>query len=284
MYLPNFLIIGAQKSGTTWLAKNLKQHPDVFMPNYEIHYFDKDYNFRQNIAWYKKHFIPVKNEKAIGEKTPDYLWANGHGVEGHLSDVHRNIYDTLPEAKLVAVLRNPVERAISAVNHLIRSGRISPLHNIDDLLIGNKQYLIKGHGVIDYGRYYRQIKAYYEYFDPDQILILIFEEDVVQNPDLGLRKVCKFLKIDSSFEFQDKNKKIHESRSSRIGLTFRYYLPFMGPLIHYVDHYLPATKIRPSERVIHELYKIYAEENEKLFGLLGHRPISWHNSFSKSIS
>lgn len=280
MSLPNFLIIGAQKCGTSWLASNLKQHPDVFMADREIHYFDKDYNFREGIAWYERHFPAENNKKAIGEKTPDYLWANGHGVEGHLPGVHRNIYSALPQAKLVVSLRNPVERAISAVNHIIRSGRISPLHNIDDLLMGDKQYLVEGHGVIDYGRYHRQIEAYYEYFDPSQMLILIFEEDIIQYPASGLRKVCEFLRIDSSSEFHNKDKKINTSRDSRIGLTLSNYLPFMRPFIRRVDRrFSSATKVRPSEAVIDKLYRIYEEESEKLFDLLGHRPVSWQNPY-----
>lgn len=102
------------------------------------------------------------------------------------------MFETLPHAKLIISLRNPVERAISAVHHIIRSGRISPLHSVDDLLVGKKHYLVEGHGVIDKGRYYRQIKAYSEYFDQTQMLILIFEKDIVQNPSLGLKKCAIF--------------------------------------------------------------------------------------------
>lgn len=226
MTLPNFLIIGAQKAGTSWLKAILNQHPDVFMPEGEIHYFDKSYNFQKGVAWYEQHFAKVENQKAIGEKTPDYLWANGKGVEEHLPDVHLNIYKLLPDAKLILILRNPVERAISAVNHIMRTGRISPLHNIDDLLLGNKKHLIKGHGVIDYGYYYRQIEAYHKYFYPSQILILIFEEDIADSPKIGLEKVCDFLGIDSSFEWKKINDKINQNKTSKFGLTISYYLPF----------------------------------------------------------
>lgn len=160
MVLPNFLIIGAQKAGTSWLAGKLRQHPDVYMPEYEIHYFDKDLHFAKGIAWYESHFSRVGKETAIGEKTPDYLWANGIGVEGHLPDVHRNIFEALPQANLIVSLRNPAERVISVVNHIMGSGRISPFHKIDDLLTGERKHLVEGHVVIDYGRYYRQLEAY----------------------------------------------------------------------------------------------------------------------------
>ncbi len=273
--LPDFLIIGAQKAGTTSLAKNLARHPDIHMPADEIHYFDKDFNFRKGVEWYENHFTGAKQGQAIGEKTPDYLWANGNGVEGHLPFVHKNIYNTLPEARLIVILRNPVERAISAVNHIIRSGRISPLHNIDDLLTGKKKHLVEGHGVIDKGRYYNQLKAYCEYFDLKQILVLFFEDEVEQNPALGLRHVCDFLNINPDIEFADKYSKFNEFGSSRLGLVIKYYLPFMKLLSKVLNLFFPSPKARPNQETVSKLYEIYRDQNEKLFDLLQRKPASW---------
>jgi hypothetical protein len=280
MTLPNFLIIGAQKAGTTWLGSNLEKHPDIFMatvPFGEVHFFDRAWNYNKGIEWYKESFSSAKNEKAIGEKTPDYLWVNGPATEGHISDMHRNIYQILPEAKLIVVLRNPVERAISSANHIIRSGRISPLYNLDSLLVGCQQYILDKYGVIDKGRYYQQIKAYLEYFDRAQMLILIFEEDIAREPVAGLRKVCHFLDIDSSFEFPFQNKRINESSYSRVGLTLKYYLPSLNRITNRIEKYIPAAKVRPSKRAVRQLYEIYAEENEKLFNFLERKIPSWMN-------
>ena len=138
MCLPNFLIVGCQKAGTTWLANRIRQHPDIFLCDHEIHFFDKDYNYGKGIGWYREHFAGAGGAKAVGERTPDYFWTNGLRTEGHLPEVHRNIGEVLPEAKLVVILRDPVERAISAANHVISSGRISPFHNLDSLLIGER--------------------------------------------------------------------------------------------------------------------------------------------------
>ena len=134
--LPKFLIIGAQKSGTSWLSYNLSNHPEVFIPKQELHFFDKGYNYSKGIEWYKTHFKNCGNAIAIGEKTPDYLWANGIGTEDHLPDVHLNIHKHLPNTRLIIMLRNPVDRAVSAVRHIIRSRRIAPPRRIDDLLLG----------------------------------------------------------------------------------------------------------------------------------------------------
>jgi hypothetical protein len=254
------------------------------MPRSEIHYFDKDYNYAKGIAWYEAHFADAHDEKAIGEKTPDYLWANGIGVEGHMPDVHRHIHEALPGVKLIASLRNPVERAISAVNHIVRTGRISPLHAIDDLLVGGKQALVEGHGVIDYGRYHRQLEAYLEYYDRSQMLILIFEEDIVQNPTLGLKKACDFLGVDPSFEFSGVHEKSNPYRYSKVGLILDYYLSFPRLLTRRVDRFLPAHKARPSSAVIRQLYIGYETENEQLFALLGRElPVSWQYSDSQLV-
>ena len=78
--LPNLLIIGAQKCGTTWLARMLGQHPDVFMAEEEIHFFDRAHNFARGTAWYESHFAAAAGQSAVGEKTPDYLWAEGRGA------------------------------------------------------------------------------------------------------------------------------------------------------------------------------------------------------------
>jgi hypothetical protein len=212
MTLPNFLVIGAQKSGTSWLRDRLVQHPMLYMPKNEVHFFDRDENYKKGLAWYENYFADADGHKAIGEKTPSYLWANGKGVGGHLPNVHQNIHQALPHARLIISLRNPVERALSAVNHLIRTGRISPLHRTDDLVFGSKQHLVQGQGLFERGYYYQQIQAYLQYFDPEQILILIFEEDIVEHPEVGLRKVCNFLEIDDSFEFSYLHKKSNAYR------------------------------------------------------------------------
>lgn len=270
--LPNFLIIGAQKSGTTWLAKMLRQHPDVYMPPGEIHFFDKAHNFGKGLAWYASHFAGANGQKAIGEKTPDYLWANGQGVEGHLPEVHRNIHRTLPDARLIAVLRNPVDRAVSAVKHIIGSGRISPRHAIDDLLTGPKRSLVDGHGVIDYGFYHRQLAAYLEYFDRRQLLVLIYEEDVVGNPEAGLKRVCQFLEIDDSFEFQGVRERVNAHKHAKLSLLLSYHLPILRPVSKRLARRLPKYDPRPSPHVLEQLNQMYADENARLMALLGRDP------------
>ena len=265
MTLPNFLIIGAQKAGTTWLAYMLNKHPEVFMPNYEIHFFDRVENFSQGIEWYEAKFVLAdSNKKAIGEKTPEYLWVNGDRPA-----IHQTVKQFFPNIKLIIVLRNPVERAISHANHLVRYGYLSPFDNIDRI--------IWNHVIIDKGKYYQQIKEYYRVFDPEQIFTLINEEDIIQRPQQSLQKICDFLDIDSTFKFENEAQKIHNHSSTKSGLILGHHLPALRPLINRIDKYLPGQKFksRPSESTVEKLYEFYAEENKKLFDFLERKPFSW---------
>jgi hypothetical protein len=217
--------------------------------------------------------------KAVGEKTPDYLWTHGEGVEDHLPDVHENIHRALPDAKLIAVLRNPVDRAISAVKHVLRSGRISPIHSLDDLLMGASRHLLAGYGILEYGLYFRQLEAYREFFAPEQMMVLVLEEDILETPERTLFEVCRFLEIDPDFCESDPGfeirEKANENTSSRAGLLLSYYLPPLRRLVGRVDRRLPGRLAGPSRATRRSLCEYYREENEKLFELLGRRIASW---------
>lgn len=277
MPLPNFLIIGAQKAGTTWLSHQLRQHPDIYLPPSEVHYFDKRHNYEKGLSWYRTFFEDAEQESAIGEKTPDYYWTAREGAEGHLPHVHRNIYEALPDAKLILIVREPVSRAISAVNHLIRTGRVSPRHSIDQLLVGEKHALVEPHGIIDYGRYHRHIQNVLKLFDREQLLVLVFEEDIVDAPDAGLRKVTDFLGVDSTFSFHNLHERQNPAGVSQPGLYVRYYLPLLTPIVRVIDKYLLEAnfKQRPSDETIRTLRSLYRDENEKLYAFLGRRIPSW---------
>ena len=278
MRLPDFLIIGAQKSGTTWLADQLSLHPRVYMAPDEIHYFDKAQNFARGQSWYASHFAKAGPTQLIAEKTPDYLWANGDGAEGHLPDVHLKLYQTLPSARLIVVLRNPVERALSALTHLVRTRRIAPPHNVDELLLGKKHARIRGHGVISKGFYYRQLAAYVRLFNRSQMLILIFEEDIARAPESGLSQVCRFLGISPIAPQISEAVHQNASRRSLPRLLADFYLPPVRPVSKVLDRIAPAWKPVPSSRTMDELYQTYAAENEKLFQWLGRpMPRSWES-------
>jgi hypothetical protein len=254
----------------------LRQHQDVFMPDLELHFFDKDFNFSRGLSWYESHFSEVSGEKAIGEKTPDYLWANGVSSEGHLSDVHKNISVCLPDVKLIIALRNPAHRAVSATKHLISTGRISPRHRIDDLLLGKEESVIERFGVMEMGKYYTQVKTYLDLFGRDQVQVIVFEEDVVSDPASGLNRVCGFLGIDTSQCFHGLRERVNAFRHSKLHLVSRYYLPKLSPLTRVLNKVLPVADYSPGKETMTVLHGHFEADTSKLFDLLRRPvPVSW---------
>lgn len=275
---PDFLIIGAQKAGTTWLATMLNQHPAVFLPSGEVHFFDKEWNYEKGLDWYRAQFDGFDRASVVGEKTPDYLWADAKGAEGHLPGVHRHIHRAYPDILLVAVLRDPVARAISAANHIIHSGRISPTCGLDDLLFGDHARFAARHGVIDKGFYARHLEAYLELFDESQLLVLIFEEDVVRDPAMGLARCCRFLGVDDAHPFRRMREKQNVTRKSWLRLALDHYAPPLRGRTWRLDRWLAPYKVRASAETRRRLARTYAAENERLFALLGRRVNAWERA------
>src|SRR5437588_3739397 len=157
MTLPNFLIIGAARSGTTSLYQYLRQHPDIFMSRIKEtnFYTDEDQILDswavRSRAKYETLFAGAKGERAIGEATPKYLNAIA-GVE--------RIHTDLPGVRLIASLRQPADRSYSSYLGRLMSGRES--RDIDDALRPGKY-------VFDSGLYYPRLRRYFELFPREQI-------------------------------------------------------------------------------------------------------------------
>jgi len=118
--LPDFVCIGAQKSGTTWLYDLLKLSPDVCLPDTkEIHYFDKRVNLRRGIRWYASHFEHAANA-ITGDFTPAYATLRGFAL--------KRVFLVLPRVRAIFIARHPVERVWSALRMYAReAGKESPI-------------------------------------------------------------------------------------------------------------------------------------------------------------
>lgn len=112
---PTFIIIGAQKSATRWLRLNLGQHPDVYTAPTELEYFN--HNWKKSLHWYYEKFSDANGAGAVGEATPGYMMWNERP-----SRQAARIDGMLPEVRLLAILRNPVDRSYSAFIHFLRTG------------------------------------------------------------------------------------------------------------------------------------------------------------------
>ena len=201
--LPHFLIIGAQKAGTSSLHIYLSQHPQI-LPGLrkEIHFFDLHYD--KSLDWYRAHFPLAPDGCITGEASPFYL-CHPH--------VPRRISQTIPSVKLVILLRNPVDRAISHYFHAVRHKRENlPLEEAfrkEEQRIGPElakmqkdefynSDVYQRHSYKNRGIYVDQLKAYSEYFDKEQMIILD-SEDFFHNSKESLKEVFSFLNVDMEF-------------------------------------------------------------------------------------
>lgn len=204
--LPDFLIIGAAKSGTTSLFHYLTQHPRIIKPfKKEIHFFDKHFN--KGVNWYKLHF-PTKNEVNIGqnqaitgEATPYYI---SHPL------VPSRVKMILPKVKIIVLLRNPVDRAFSNYNHMVRMGfekesfenaidleSERTLGELDKIVNDNLNYSFKHHHYSYLSRsiYHIELERWLQYFNIDRFLF-INSEDLYTNPSEIFTQTTNFLDLE----------------------------------------------------------------------------------------
>jgi hypothetical protein len=178
--LPSVLIIGAQKSGTTSLFNYLVRHPDVRAPfGKEIHYFDLHYD--RGVRWYRGHF-PYSRRLRDGRLTLD---ASPYYLVH--PQVPQRAFELLPEVKLIALLRNPVDRTLSHYQHEVRGGRESlsfaeALDREAERLAGEEERMLRDTGYYSYnhhrysytlrGRYVEQLRRWTDRFPRSQMLVL----------------------------------------------------------------------------------------------------------------
>jgi hypothetical protein len=181
LLLPNFLIVGAPRSGTTWLHRNLRQHPEVYMPRRkELHFFDRDYD--RGLEYYARYFARARDETALGEATPSYL---------HRSYLAARIRQDLPGVRLIASLRNPVDRLYSRYWN-------AKFHRRPFAALSFEDMLRRAPGVFEVESYYDHLVRYYESFSRKAILILIFD-DLLADPAGFLRQAYEFLGVRTDF-------------------------------------------------------------------------------------
>lgn len=224
---PDFFIVGASRSGSTYLHYMIKNHPDVFMPaTKEVHYFNKDTKYRQNLLGYRSHFYGYNGEKTIGEVTPFYLYAN------MLYDTHENIqcnttedsikriHTHFPQAKIVISLRNPYKRIISMFQKNFYQGKITR-----DLSSSIKEeiYYNTSPNLVYRNKYDIHIKNILKYFPQSSLKILLFEE-WINDREIACREMCDFLKLDYKSDYalnvpkgKNKARKYEQNKSGNTG-------------------------------------------------------------------
>ncbi|NDJ62372.1 MAG: sulfotransferase [Chloroflexi bacterium] len=199
MTMPNFLIIGAMKAGTTALYATLAQHPQIYMsPNKEPHFFTHEGGkpsisptVVNNLADYQALFADVTDEIAIGEATPNYL------VQ---PEVAATIHRYLPDAKLIAILRDPAERAYSHYLHRVLSRREDHADFLEAFRY-NETLAAEGYYLDSYrlgGMYYENLCRYYDRFPAAQIKVVLYD-DWRDDPAGTAQALFDFLGVDTAF-------------------------------------------------------------------------------------
>jgi hypothetical protein len=188
--LPNFIIAGPPKSGTTSLQFYLDKHPDIYVTG-EAHFFNK--NYKKGLEWYESYFNKYQNEKAVGEKSPSYFFSK---------DVPSRIKKHIPDAKLLFIFRDPIKRAYSQYWHNVRHARekaetfeIAVEKELKDLENDEYNYL-------KISNYIMHLKRWEKIFPKSKMFFLTLEN---MNKDV-LCEILEFLNVDSNFDFGELKK------------------------------------------------------------------------------
>jgi hypothetical protein len=247
--LPDFLVLGAQKAGTTALYEYLRRHPQITGPSWkEVSFFDR--HWARGASWYRGNFpnLARTRGKIVGEASPSYVF---HPL------APQRVQELVPDARLVVLVRNPVDRALSHYNHEIALGR-EPLSFEDALdaederlrgegerMAADPRYFSRewwSHTYKARGRYAEQLERWFAVFPREQLLVLSSDE-LGSEPARAHTQVLEFLGAPS------------QRLDSYPGVNARYTAP-MNP--------------DPRERLAAE----FEEPNRRLYELLG-RDLGW---------
>lgn len=199
--LPDFIIAGAMKCGTTSLHHILSHHTDIYMPSGEIHFYSIDDLFQhpgyfsyengewfgpdfelekeKYFIWYSHFFEKADDDEIVGEDSTTYL--PSQLVPGRIAD-------TNPNAKIIIMLRDPASRSYSHYQHLVRTGRAS----------NTFEKMNRGHyfTILQRSFYKSQIENYLQFFPREQLMFIVFEE-FIKDTEKVYKDVCSFIGVDN---------------------------------------------------------------------------------------
>ncbi len=293
MTLPNFIIFGVAKAGTTSLYHYLDQHPQVFMsPVKETNFFAYEDMLAgtwmgggdppdlarfpiKTLEAYEAMFAGVSDEIAIGEASPRYFCS---------PSAPQRIHECIPDVKLVACLRNPAERAFSGLLMRVRKGRAE--------MKAGERLTPESHHVME-GYYHRWLKKYFDLFPKHQIKIYLFEE-FKKDPVKIVTDLYDFLGVDTNF-LPDTSVRHNPSSVPKIRLLNRLF--YNPTLINITKSVVPeslhgklkqiqqlnqtATPKLPAD-LRSELLNLYHEDILRLEELIGRDLSIWLNGLSET--
>lgn len=191
--LPSFLIVGAQRSASTFLSTCLNGHPDVFVRHGEVEYFDDPHYGRRGRAYLDHLFDKAPPARVYGFKRPELL---------SRPECPGRIADELPGVRLIAVLREPIARTVSAYFHYVRL-RAAPMLPLNEGLarILDRRSLPQhpmAHEIVDYSLYGAQLRRYMDHFEAASIRT-IFDEELSETPKEMLLQTFRFIGVTGEY-------------------------------------------------------------------------------------
>jgi hypothetical protein len=240
--LPNFLVIGAMKAGTTSLYHYLRAHPQVFMPAIkELDFFVAEANWKRGLNWYQRQFTRAAPAAvAVGEASTMYTSFPAK------SGVAERIAAQLPGVRLVYLVRDPIERIRSQYRHSVAVG--TETAPFERAVLDNPIY-------VDLSRYATQVDQYLEFFPRSQLLVVASEE-LRHSRSETVRRIYAFLGIDPEYipgildrEFlRTDERAVYSPAVGRLRSALKHRLPVSKMAKEFVDTTLPLAIFRITRR------------------------------------
>lgn len=304
----DFVIIGGQKSGSTFIQKVIEEHPQVYVPKGEVTYLeDPDYQ-QGGLDKLWQLFENQDESKTWGIKRPNLLGC---------AKCPKRIYRELDNPKLIVILRDPIERAISAYYHYINSGFLPPYpleKGMKGLLSDKLQSKYpRSKEILNFGFYYQHLNNYFSVFARDRVLVLIYD-DLKRNKKEVIRQVYGFLNVDKNFtpiksmnttpqkviyslprqkflrlgnqykwSYNVENTRLGNKKQNLFERGICYFIKGLDKVV--LSKMFNNEKPTISSHLEQELYKIYKEDINNLEGLLNLDLSAWkkQNTFVSFI-
>ena len=190
--LPQYIIAGASKTGSTWLVRCFDEHPEVFAPLITPEYFST--NFDKGQDWYESLYAQPGDAKVLVDKSTSYI------VD---PEAPARMHACAPDAHLIFMLRDPIERANSHYNMWLRGGRAD--ENIDEVLVA-------GHELVEEGLYFKQISRFLAFYPADRVTILLYD-DLKADAHAFARTVFELIGVDADFVPEMIDKRFHQTKT-----------------------------------------------------------------------
>ncbi|ADI13804.1 sulfotransferase family protein [Truepera radiovictrix] len=271
--LPNLIILGAMKSGTTSLHEYLSYHPEIFMSRRkELNFFVEHQEWRRGVDWYASHFGGSEGATVRGESSPNYT---RHPL---FPGVPERMHALLPEAKLIYCVRDPIKRFVSHYLHSYSLGAED--RSLEEVAaLTDTPYLLCS-------LYSFQLERFLEFYPPTQIKVVVLEE-LQRRPQETLRSVFAFLGVDPSYEdarFAVPSRTMPPVAVRRRGPLKRWLVRRNKRGVYWIERNLPWLFGPPiglpalSAELRQRLAEAFAEDTDRLRRWTGYDLASWGTS------